>query len=267
MKQLRLIALLLLLLSFAGVAWSQIAIYGDTRSHPEVHRKLIKSITAHHPKLAIHTGDLNSKGVAQHENDETIQVVQPGTSLCPFYAVKGNHEKFRSLFLKNFPSLGETGYTSFVAEGIRFYLLDSTSDLNPGSAQYMWLQGALRDSLPGIVVLHHPVFSSGAHGGEELGLQMFLPQLLQKGNILAVFSGHDHDYERSEYQGIQYIVTGGGGAPQREKRSSNPYSKLFAIEYHYVILTPLEDGIRAEVFTPDNELLDSFMLHPREKDR
>jgi len=28
-----------------------------------------------------------------------------------------------------------------------------------------------------------------------------------------VFSGHNHFYERSEYKGVHYIVTGGGGAP------------------------------------------------------
>ena len=267
MKHLRFLALLLPLLSMAGTAWSQIAIYGDTRSHPEVHRTIIKAMATYNPKLVIHTGDLNSWGTSQREYDEFFQIVQPLTSLCPFYAVKGNHEKSRSLFLKNFPSLGETGYGSFVAEGIRFYLLDSTASLNPGSPQYMWLQDALRDSLPGIVVLHHPVFSSGAHGGEELGLQMYLPQLFQKSHVLAVFSGHDHDYERSEYQGMQYIVTGGGGAPQRDKRSPNPYSITFSMAYHYVILTPGEDGIKAEVFTPDHELLDSFVLHPAVKDR
>ena len=33
-----------------------------------------------------------------------------------------------------------------------------------------------------------------------------------------VFSGHDHDYERSLINDVTYIVSGGGGAPLYQKQ-------------------------------------------------
>ena len=40
---------------------------------------------------------------------------------------------------------------------------------------------------------------------------MTSPRLHRKADVL--FSGHNHFYERSKYNGVHYIVTGGGGAP------------------------------------------------------
>lgn len=253
------LAILILLLAMWQGAWCQIAIYGDTRTNPEIHGKIIEQMRSHQPRLVIHTGDLSSKGVAQREYDSFFTIVKPLSDLAPFYAVKGNHEKSRELFIKNFPHLGAKGYTKIEHEGLMIYLLDSTQDLTPGSAQDKWFREALGDSLPGIVVLHHPVFSSGYHGGDQ-ALQMFLPQLLKKGRILAVFSGHDHDYERSEYQGIHYLVSAGGGSPQRKGRSPNPYCQVFENSYHYLILNHVDKGWKAEVWDLEGRRIDSFIL-------
>ncbi len=239
--------------------YADILFYGDTRSDEVTHRKVIKAITAHKPDIAFHTGDLNQKGIAQSEYDLFKQISKPLSDICPIYPAKGNHERSRSLFLANFPALNGTSYYSLVHDGIRFLVLDSTDDLSPGSAQIKWLQAALADSLPGILILHHPVFSSGAHG-DELGLQLWLPQMLAGSNVKAVFSGHDHDYERSEYKGITYIVCGGGGAPMREARNDNPHSVIFELSNHYIVAKRIDGKLVCMVWDLDSELLDSFEL-------
>lgn len=257
--KLKFITGVLILLVVWQQAMGRIAIYGDTRSNPDVHALIVAKLVEQQPRLTIHTGDLNSKGTSQKEYDDFLSAIKPLANLAPYYAVKGNHEKSRDLFLQNFPNLGGKGYALIEHEGLLIYLLDSTQDLAPGSEQYKWFSAALSDSLPGIVVLHHPVFSSGYHGGDQ-ALQMFFPQLLKKGRILAVFSGHDHSYERSEFNGISYIVTAGGGSVQREERSRNPHSVVFANSYHYIILSPGEQSWTAEVWNLEDKLLDSFRL-------
>ncbi len=239
---------------------AEIVIYGDTRSDENTHRKVVSAIAAHKPDIAFHTGDLNQKGIAQCEYDLFKSISQPILDLCPIYPAMGNHERSRKLFLDNFPALNGSSYYSVVHDGIRFILLDSTNDLSPSSPQYQWLQTALADSLPGILILHHPVFSSGAHG-DELNLQLWLPQLLKGSNIKAVISGHDHNYERSEYAGISYIVCGGGGAPMREARNPNPYSIVFALSNHYIIANREADHLECKVWDLENNLLDSFTLN------
>jgi len=51
-----------------------------------------------------------------------------------------------------------------------------------------------------------------------------------------VFNGHDHDYERSEVNGVAYIVTGGYGAPLYPQSGSSTYSKFFASVNHFCVV-------------------------------
>jgi hypothetical protein len=86
--------------------------------------------------------------------------------------------------------------------------------------------------------------------------------LLKKHNVTAMFAGHDHFYERSEPKdGITMIVTGGAGAPLRDKapgaKQQNPYSVVFEKKLHYCILSVGEDFCTMEVFTPKGEVIDT----------
>jgi 3',5'-cyclic AMP phosphodiesterase CpdA len=258
MKSIR-FALLTLLCLWVGSVYAQIAIYGDTRSNETTHRQVVQAIAAHKPKIAFHTGDLNTKGIAQSEYDIFFQISQPLTDLCPIYPAKGNHERSEPLFLSNFPALNGKTYYTVMHEGLRFIVLDSTRELAPNSEQYKWLSSVLADSMASIVMLHHPIFSSGAHG-DELGLSLYLPGLLSGSGVKAVFSGHDHNYERSEYNGISYIVSGGGGAPMRESKTANPHSLIFLLENHYIIASKLNDTMDFTVYSINGDILDSFII-------
>ncbi len=248
----------ILLLWFVG-SFARIAFYGDTRSNPEIHKQIVAAIAKHSPQIVFHTGDLNSKGTQQSEYDSFLQIILPLSSKSEFWPVRGNHEKSLELFTDNFPALNGKSYNTLVSDCIRYIILDSVIDLKPGSDQYKWLGTALADSLPKIVLLHHPVFSSGEHG-DELGLQMYLPQLLSKYSVKAVFSAHDHNYERSLYKDITYIVTGGGGAPFRNEKHDNPYSIVFNKSNHYLIADRVKSNLEFRVYALDGSILDSFVL-------
>ena len=248
-----------ILLIFSAFLNAQIAIYGDTRTNPDTHRLVVAEIAKHQPKIVFHTGDLNSKGIKQSEYDTFKEITSPLCQSALFYPARGNHEKDLQLFLQNFPRLqGKSNYTVDY-EGIRFIILDSVQDLKPGSVQYKWLDSILKDQTPSILIMHHPVFSSGEHG-DELGLQLFIPQLLEGSAVKAVFSGHDHNYERSHFKGIEYIVTGGGGAPLREAKQPNPYSLIFNKTNHYLIAEPKGTELECRVYDLEGKVLDSFSL-------
>jgi len=56
------------------------------------------------------------------------------------------------------------------------------------------------------------------------------------------FSGHNHFYERSLWDGVNYIVTGGGGAPFHNpfrSENRNTERRKAAREFHHCILEPL----------------------------
>ncbi|HPV00063.1 MAG TPA: metallophosphoesterase, partial [Candidatus Cloacimonas acidaminovorans] len=227
--------LITFLLTFLVVGLdARFAIYGDTRSNPKIHQQIVQQIVSCKPEAVFHTGDLNSSGKTQKEYDNFLQIISPISQSARFFPARGNHEKDLTLFLQNFPYLNGSSYYTVFQDGIRFIILDSVLDLSPGSEQFSWLQKQLKEDIPSMLILHHPVFSSGEHN-DELGLQLILPELLQNTSVKAVFSAHDHNYERSEFKGITYIVTGGGGAPLREKVHENPYSLVFVKTHHYLI--------------------------------
>jgi len=252
--------LIIFLFTFLGASLeARFAIYGDTRSSPEIHQQVVQQIVLHQPEATFHTGDLNSSGKTQKEYDNFLQIISPLCQISRFFPARGNHEKDLSLFLQNFPFLNGSSYYTVYQDSIRFIILDSVLDLSPGSEQFNWLQKQLKEDIPTLLILHHPVFSSGEHS-DELGLQLFLPELLQKSSVKAVFSAHDHNYERSEFKGITYIVTGGGGAPLREKEHANPYSLVFIKTHHYLIGEREGKSIIFKVYNLDNKILDSFTI-------
>ena len=56
------------------------------------------------------------------------------------------------------------------------------------------------------VVMHHPPFSISLHGGNRDLRERWTP-LFEKYQVTAVFSGHDHVYERAEHNGLRYFVS------------------------------------------------------------
>ena len=172
--------LIIFLFTFLGASLeARFAIYGDTRSSPEIHQQVVQQIVLHKPEATFHTGDLNSSGKTQKEYDNFLQIISPLCQISRFFPARGNHEKDLSLFLQNFPFLNGSSYYTVYQDSIRFIILDSVLDLSPGSEQFNWLQKQLKEDIPSLLILHHPVFSSGEHN-DELGLQLFLPELLQK---------------------------------------------------------------------------------------
>jgi 3',5'-cyclic AMP phosphodiesterase CpdA len=95
------------------------------------------------------------------------------------------------------------------------FMLDST---DCDAAQLGWLEQRLKSSTAHwkIAVFHHPIYSSGKRHGSDEDLRRKLEPLFVRYGVNAVFSGHDHFYERTKPQhGIHYFVTGAGGKTRR----------------------------------------------------
>ena len=246
-----------LLLALPASMLARLAIYGDTRSNPTAHARIVEQIASHKPDYIFHTGDLNEKGTQQEEYDLFMSVVAPLGSGNAFFPVRGNHDQDRDLFLNNFPHLNGSSWYSVVRDSIRFIMLDSVESLKPGDIQYAWLENELKStgSLPVIIILHHPIFSSGAHGPTP-GLALYLTHLFESNGVVAVFSGHEHSYERSVFNGITYVVTGGGGAPLREAKHTNPYSKTFYSGHHYIICDREAGVLKLRAIAEDGNIID-----------
>jgi predicted phosphodiesterase len=128
-----------------------------------------------------------------------------------FYAALGNHDNPNERFYKLFNMNGQN-YFTLKKGNVRFFVLDSNY-MDP--KQLDWLEKQLRDAGATdwkICYFHHPLYSSGKTHGSSNELRKLLEPLFIKYGVDAVFSGHDHVYERvTPQKGIYYFTEGSSG--------------------------------------------------------
>jgi hypothetical protein len=133
----------------------------------------------------------------------------------PFYAALGNHDLPATAEQIDYPAFhmgGRRYYKLSVGDGTADIFVLDTNVLDPG--QLAWLDEELGASKASwkLAAFHHPLYSSGREHGSSTIIRFFLEPILRRHGVRAVFSGHDHIYQRVTPQhGIQYFVTGGGG--------------------------------------------------------
>jgi 3',5'-cyclic AMP phosphodiesterase CpdA len=131
-----------------------------------------------------------------------------------FFASLGNHDAQSNRTYPLWNMNGERYYTYKQGE-VRFFVLDSDY-MDP--KQLAWLEQQLRVATERwkISYFHHPLYSSAGRHGSEVDLRLVLEPLFLKYGMNAVFSGHDHVYERLKPQkGIYYFVSGSAGQLRR----------------------------------------------------
>ena len=182
--------------------------------------------------LIVHTGDMVYPNGAADDFDPAFFI--PYADLLRqmvLWACRGNHDirtdggqPWRDAFYTpaNNGAASED-YYSFDHGNAHIVVLDSNADIAPGSVQYAFLDADLHASAAtwNVVVFHHPVYSSGIVHGSALALRANLVPLFDAHGVDLVFSGHEHNYERTlplrggdvvpPGGGTVYITTGGGG--------------------------------------------------------
>ncbi len=246
-----------------------IVIYGDNRTDHDAHRRVVKSIVEVKPKIVFNTGDLVEDGNRPENWEIFNRIVSDLLDISDFYPTLGNHEYNSPLFFDNFDLPNNERWYSIEANSIHFIVMDSYSETSRQSEQYKWLENDLQNISNKIkfivAIFHHPIFNTGTQIEDEKGLKETFSTLFEKYGVDVVFSGHDHNYERSFYNNIYYIVTGGGGAPLYDQLRTSPYSQLFIKEYHFCTLSVVYDQLFVEVFDPDFNYLDRFRIRARER--
>jgi acid phosphatase type 7 len=205
-------------------------VVGDTRSGVDAHRRVIERIAQEVPDFVLGTGDMVDDGYRQDQWQQFFDVEAPVLRDNVYFPAVGNHDRqgrgrtadsYRAYF--SVPDNGDARYYGFSYAAARFLVLDSNEYSFALSDQTAWLERELIAARqdPAVrhvfVVMHHPPFSVSLHGGSRDLRERWTP-LFEKYQVAAVFSGHDHVYERAEHNGIRYFVSGGGGAPLYPRR-------------------------------------------------
>jgi hypothetical protein len=150
---------------------------------------------------------------------------------------------------------------------VQFYALDSSryepDGIHADSTQADWLQEALAGSQAcyNLVYFHHAPYSSGNHGSTE-----DLRWPYEAWGADAVFSGHEHTYERLEVNGFPYFVNGAGGAslryfPNLYRLSPEAISVArYNEDYGAMLISAQMNGITYQFFNTEGELIDELQI-------
>jgi len=243
--------------------------FGDTRSNHDDHRSVVQSILPGMPQLVFHSGDLVGDGTVTSQWDTFFAIEAPMIRDVPLYPVLGNHENKAQEFFDTFvlpdDSPAPEHYYSVRWSTLLALMIDLYgSSYGTTSEQYAWIEKTLADStldptiLHRVVMLHAGPYDSGSHGSNTTVRSTLVP-LFKKYGVEMVFSGHDHDYERSTVDGIKYVVTGGGGAPLYPVTGAS-WTEASAMELHHVLIEFRGPIAEARALRPDGSELDFFTV-------
>lgn len=242
----------------------QFALIGDSRDGDNVYSKLIQAILKRKPNFIIHLGDMISKP-GEKEWQHFFNLSNPIT--IPFFPVVGNHdvgttllgeEIYRRQFILQ---KGKTYYSFSIGDSL-FLILDSEKGkgriLND---QLEWLKDVLETSSSKFrfAFLHRPLFLPPDSFKKGRAMERYpierdqLHNLFVNYKVKAVFSGDDHRYDRTEKDGLLYIITGGGGAPLHPFKETGGF-------FHYVWLRVEERRVIGEVVDLGGKIQDLFII-------
>jgi hypothetical protein len=94
----------------------------------------------------------------------------------------------------------------------------------------------------------------------------FWGDIFERHQVQVIMNGHDHYYHHAVHGGTHYIVTAGGGAPLYDTDAIQPETvKYKKIEHYMRIDVGVEQTILKAVLL-DGEVLDEFIVKPRNID-
>ena len=206
----------LLALPLAHAAGFDFAILGDRTGGavPGVYEQVCKEIAAHHPDFIINVGD-TIQGMDDVNTLDEWKAVRPVWKYfgnTPFYLVPGNHDIWSPASARIWrEQTGHPPQYSFDFRGAHVTVLDNSRADELGPDQLEFLEADLAAhaaSQPKFIFFHRPSwllrvkFQNG---------DFQLHRLARKYNAGFVVSGHAHEFDRSEYDGVQYIMVGSSG--------------------------------------------------------
>jgi len=262
-----LIALLLLCMIIApnsgiGADYPSFGIIGDTKIGvtEAVYKRFLKKITQEGVDLIFIVGDVIDRPGSVKEWERFLELT--GTTRT-FHIAPGNHDINSARSLKAYERIiRKPLYYTFAFNDIQFIILcteipGETSKVT--GKQLEWLKNTLEEPFAQrIVFLHRPLFPTSFGRRNDLDRypadRDMLHGMFVKHNVKLVFAGHEHLYNRSEKDGITYVIAGGGGS--RLLTFDEEHGGFF----HYIVAKRGKEGYIFNVYDINNVLRDTFYL-------
>lgn len=251
--------------------------YGDSRSDPTSHARVVAQVTKHNPEMVFESGDLVPLGLYAQYLSEFFPVVKDLVAVTPFQAAPGNHDAslLESDYGSIFPAVDATPlgtnwrpYYSLICGNAMFIGLNSNDITDTDQQNYLAarLHDASYDATIQHVLVwfHHSAYSPGSHGDNGTVQSRWVPLFSNPLNkVTAVFSGHDHLYARMKdsKSDVLYVVSGGAGADLYSDTGKSAATKVISKKaYNFVTLHVAGDTLSAVAYDDTDTEIDRFSV-------
>jgi Icc-related predicted phosphoesterase len=218
-------------------------VMGDSRSNRDLWLNIVNHINLLNPApdFVINTGDVVVRGYAKEYYDYYIPPLLE--SEIPFLISIGNHDDGEDGMAKEFRYLfGEKSLNFYFDYGnARYIFIDNVSGFQPYEETLQWLEKTLNESPESYrkyVFTHKPpgnIEKWTWHSWNKANSEIFT-SLMTEHKVEHVFLGHIHAYSTATVDGVDYTVTGGGGA------SLYKYYGPLGDVHNYIICDVQPDG-------------------------
>ncbi len=286
--------------AFLGQAWEpvsfrtasdqpplRVAVIGDAGMGDQVTPQLAKQIAGYNPSFVIFVGDTvynipDNKDQYEAFALKYYEPLAPLLQSMPIYNVVGNHDTEKSTLYNGIPffyhayppfvdprfqpsdNQGRNQWYAFAYQNIQFIILDTQTfyDEDGGEAQLAWLKERLADTrfTYSIPAFHIPPYTSGLHTYDGSPVRQQWQPLFEANRVPLVLSGHDHNYQRLQVNGITYLVSGGGSASLYGQKTLLPESVVFAKQSNFAILDFYADRIELQAVALGGAILDQATI-------
>jgi len=201
---------------------------GSGTKQPEVFFKIRDLMNDDEGAFIIDTGDLVYSGKVE----EWAELLKEWKFNKPVFVAPGNHEyrgEGKNIYHKFF---GPTDYSFVLGKYYFIFANNVESDYRLTSAQWAWLEEELEKARAlgkrPVIVMHTPPIDPRPEGDHAMNPTdgKKLLDFMREYNAFGIF-GHIHIYWYGEKEGVEMVITGGGGAPLYAKPDEGGF-------YHYV---------------------------------
>jgi hypothetical protein len=207
-------------------------------------------------------GDLVNNGLDETAWNDFFSIEQDFLARVPLFPTLGNHEQLSEHYFDRFYLPHNERWYDFEYGHARFICLemDGYANIDELSEQYQWLERRLAENTQPwtFVFFHKSPYTSEYEGPTEQYIRSKLSPLFEQYGVQIVFSGHNHNYQRSIVKNIFYIVTGGGGGELSSSIEPDEYLQTYKVAHHLVHISIDGDQLIGKAITPDGEVFDSF---------
>lgn len=230
-------------------------VVGDSRNNLEIWEIITQSINKWNPLFVITTGDMTPRGYSKTMAEYHLATLEK-YARYPHLPSMGNHDcrAGNRTYEYVFGGKGSRVY-HFDYGSCRFIILDNyeCDEVMLWKDQLKladeWL--AEKKDYRKFVFIHLPPPEVKKWAYHAMYPEMSDPfvKLMSKHHVDHVFAGHIHAYSTAVYDGVEYTVTGGGGAPLHTNYGDK------GSHYHYVVVEVVQGRVDMKLvrFLPQDE--------------